>query len=239
MIDAYNKFPMPHIPTYTFNGHKLPVAGTPDAPEFEAKTVCNILGWHKYREGLRAHVDPEDIIEYDPVDFINESGLFALIHASAPESQRFKHWVTGELLPSIRKHTRYSIKDQAPALTAAMKKYKALLIECGVRGQVQIQSAAALVEEELGINPLRMLGLPTGDEPASPLEPGPFERRAQKALDYLAKHGPQSRRTLATKCSPHKPGDSKIFGSILNRLLEDGKIIKATKDKKVVYSLGV
>lgn len=40
---------------------------------------------------------------------INESGLYALIFGSKLESAtRFKHWVTSEVLPSIRKHGMYA-----------------------------------------------------------------------------------------------------------------------------------
>lgn len=39
---------------------------------------------------------------------INESGLYALVFGSRLESaKRFKHWVTSEVLPSIRKHSDY------------------------------------------------------------------------------------------------------------------------------------
>ena len=39
---------------------------------------------------------------------INESGLYSLILSSKLESaKRFKHWVTGEVLPSIRRHGAY------------------------------------------------------------------------------------------------------------------------------------
>lgn len=43
---------------------------------------------------------------------INESGLYALIFGSKLESAKhFKHWVTSEVLPSIRKTGRYSVKE--------------------------------------------------------------------------------------------------------------------------------
>lgn len=39
---------------------------------------------------------------------INESGLYALIFGSKLESaKRFKHWVTSEVLPAIRRHGAY------------------------------------------------------------------------------------------------------------------------------------
>ena len=43
---------------------------------------------------------------------INESGIYSLIFGSKLESaRRFKRWVTSEVLPSIRKTGRYSIKE--------------------------------------------------------------------------------------------------------------------------------
>ena len=64
-----------------------------------------------------AHVDDEDktstLIQGSGSNykshavFINESGLYSLILSSKPESaKRFKHWVTSEVLPSIRKMHR-------------------------------------------------------------------------------------------------------------------------------------
>ena len=39
---------------------------------------------------------------------INESGLYSLILSSKlPNAKKFKHWVTSEVLPSIRKHGAY------------------------------------------------------------------------------------------------------------------------------------
>lgn len=40
---------------------------------------------------------------------INESGLYGLIFSSKmPKARQFKHWVTSEILPSIRKHGIYA-----------------------------------------------------------------------------------------------------------------------------------
>ncbi|MCP3966811.1 MAG: phage antirepressor Ant, partial [Lentisphaerae bacterium] len=43
---------------------------------------------------------------------INESGLYSLIMRSRkPNAKKFKRWVTGEVLPSIRKHGAYATPD--------------------------------------------------------------------------------------------------------------------------------
>ena len=84
---------------------------------FCAKDVCGALGYNNSREALRKHVNGDDVTKRDTVDslgrknfasFINESGLYALIFSSKLESaRRFKHWVTSEVLPSIRKQGGY------------------------------------------------------------------------------------------------------------------------------------
>ena len=84
---------------------------------FFAKDVCMALGYGNSREALRKHVNGDDVTKRDTVDslgrknfasFINESGLYALILSSKLESaRRFKHWVTSEVLPSIRKQGGY------------------------------------------------------------------------------------------------------------------------------------
>ena len=88
-------------------------------PMFCAKDVCDALGYNNSREALRKHVMSDDVTKRDIVDtlgrknfasFINESGLYSLILSSKLESaRRFKHWVTGEVLPSIRKQGGYMV----------------------------------------------------------------------------------------------------------------------------------
>jgi prophage antirepressor-like protein len=46
--------------------------------------------------------------DYTQAWFVNESGMYGLILGSKkPEARRFKHWVTSEVLPSIRKTGMY------------------------------------------------------------------------------------------------------------------------------------
>ena len=87
---------------------------------FCAKDVCDALGYSNGRDAVRKHVDGEDKTTVAICDtgsnyksqaiFINESGLYALILSSKLESaRRFKHWVTSEVLPSIRKQGGYMV----------------------------------------------------------------------------------------------------------------------------------
>ena len=85
---------------------------------FCAKDVCDALGYSNGRDAVRKHVDGKDKTTVAICDtgsnyksqaiFINESGLYALILSSKLDSaKRFKHWVTSEVLPSIRKQGGY------------------------------------------------------------------------------------------------------------------------------------
>ena len=85
---------------------------------FVGKDVAEALGYANPKNAVPKHVSEEDKlstqIEYAgqrrEVTVINESGLYALIFGSKLESaKRFKHWVTSEVLPSIRKNGAYSI----------------------------------------------------------------------------------------------------------------------------------
>ena len=89
-------------------------------PWFVGKDVANALGYEKATDAVRKHVNEEDrgISKIETpsgkqnTTIINESGLYALIFGSKLESaKRFKHWVTSEVLPSIRKHGAYMTEE--------------------------------------------------------------------------------------------------------------------------------
>lgn len=91
-------------------------------PYFVGKDVAEILGYAKPENAISTHVDDEDktttLIQGTGSNYkskaviINESGLYSLILSSKlPKAKEFKHWVTSEVLPSIRKHGAYMTDD--------------------------------------------------------------------------------------------------------------------------------
>ena len=90
-------------------------------PWFVGKDVAAALGYTKERNALDKHVDKDDALKRGVTDsmgrtqqmtIINESGLYSLILSSKlPSAKEFKHWVTSEVLPSIRKNGAY-IRNQ-------------------------------------------------------------------------------------------------------------------------------
>ena len=91
-------------------------------PWFVGKDVATALGYAKARNAILSHVLEEDKkdapIQGTPggtqtMTIINESGLYALIFGSKLESaKKFKHWVTSEVLPSLRKTGSYKIQEE-------------------------------------------------------------------------------------------------------------------------------
>lgn len=85
-------------------------------PWFVGKDVATALGYKNTADAIGKHIDTDDKLtsqiaiagQRRDVVVINESGVYALIFGSKLESaKRFKHWVTAEVLPSIRKTGSY------------------------------------------------------------------------------------------------------------------------------------
>lgn len=90
-------------------------------PWFIGKDVAEILGYERAAKAIQDHVDLEDkdgipiqdsIGRMQKTSIINESGLYSLILSSKlPTAKKFKHWVTGEILPTIRRHGAYMTEN--------------------------------------------------------------------------------------------------------------------------------
>lgn len=96
----------------------LELSGT---PWFVGKDIAEILKYQRTADAISSHVDDEDKgvgkIQtpggMQKVILINESGLYSLILSSKlPNAKKFKHWVTSEVLPAIRRHGAY-MTDEA------------------------------------------------------------------------------------------------------------------------------
>ena len=108
------------IQTFNFNDASLrTLIDENSEPWFIAKDVCDIL---RIRTNtIRTILEPDEISELsndNSIDIaqnggktpliISESGLYSLtLKSRKPEARDFKHWVTHEVLPSIRKHGAY------------------------------------------------------------------------------------------------------------------------------------
>ena len=92
-------------------------------PWFVASDVCRALDIRNNRDAIARLEDDEKGVGLtdtlggkQKVTVVNEPGLYSLIMSSRkPEARAFKHWITHEVIPSIRKHGVYmtdSLMDQ-------------------------------------------------------------------------------------------------------------------------------
>lgn len=118
-------------------------------PWFVGKDVADVLGYKNPRKAMIDHVDEEDkgVTKCDTLGgkqntvTINESGLYSLILSSKlPTAKKFKHWVTSDVIPSIRKTGGYIAQQETMSDAELMA--KALLV-----AQRQIKDRERLIEE--------------------------------------------------------------------------------------------
>ena len=89
---------------------------------FVGADIASVLGYSNVRDAISRHVDDDDKAtvgihdgrQMRNVTGINESGVYALIFGSTlANAKKFKHWVTSEVLPSIRRNGAYVQPTQA------------------------------------------------------------------------------------------------------------------------------
>lgn len=106
------------------DGKEIRVVVIDNEPWFVGKDVADELGYSNSKDAIATHVDDDDrkIIQRSEIatldipnrglTIINESGVYSLVFSSKlSKAKRFKHWVTSEVLPSIRKTGSYSISQ--------------------------------------------------------------------------------------------------------------------------------
>lgn len=124
---------MNELKQFNFENNQVRTLLINDEPWFVGKDVAEILGYSNPRDALSKHVDSEDknsVAIHDGnkgnpnLTIINESGVYALVFSSKLQSaKKFKHWVTSEVLPTLRKTGSYA----TPQLTGEELMAKALI----------------------------------------------------------------------------------------------------------------
>jgi prophage antirepressor-like protein len=112
------------VSTFTFEGYQIRVVQIDDEPWFVAKDVCDALELTNPSMALGMLGDDErskfNLGRQGKVNVINEAGLYTLIlrcKGAVTEgtiSYRFRKYVTGEVLPSIRKTGEFKAQPKLP-----------------------------------------------------------------------------------------------------------------------------
>lgn len=121
------------IKVFDFEGKSVRTVTINNTPYFLGKDVAMILGYKDLNRALNQHVEKENRKslslkasgdsylslwegenDFSNKTVINEAGVYDLIFGSElPSAKRFKHWVTHEVLPDIRKHGAYMTDEKA------------------------------------------------------------------------------------------------------------------------------
>lgn len=120
---------------FTFNHAEVRTVTEGEIIWFVGKDVATILGDTNPERAIRKFVDEEDrrVTELVTLEgermvnremtFITEYGVYSLILSShTEEAKKFKHWVTHEVLPSIRKQGFYSILPDQELINLLVKR---------------------------------------------------------------------------------------------------------------------
>lgn len=157
-------------------------------PWFVGKDLAQILGYAKPENALAAHVDDEDktttLIQGTGSNYksktivINESGMYSLVLTSKlPGAKMFKHWVTSEVLPAIRKNGGYiagqeNLSDQeilAKALLVAQRTIESKNLQISeMQPKVLFADSVATADTSILVGELakilRQNGMDTGEK---------------------------------------------------------------------------
>jgi prophage antirepressor-like protein len=137
VIDPNKQLGSASIIPFDFETNAVRVVMKDGAPHFVAADVCRILEISKYRDAV-ARLDEDERVSVfvdtlggqQAMTAVNESGLYALIFASRkPAAKRFRKWVTGEVLPAIRRDGSYHMNGSDQAELSAKRAHFATLPE--------------------------------------------------------------------------------------------------------------
>ena len=203
---------MSHIIPFEFENYAVRVQiDEVGLPWFNANDVCSALEFTNPHKAVADHVDVDDLTKREVIDtlgrtqranFINESGLYALVFGSTKDTaKRFKRWVTHDVLPAIRKTGSYTVPSTPSSVRAPTQdRVSAILLigeavakVPGVKPGIAAAATLTCIQENTGIS-TEMLrrALPATVDPICSLNAtqlGKLLGRSAKATNQLLASG--------------------------------------------------
>lgn len=110
---------MNELKTWSFEGSEIRTVELNGEPWWVLADVCAVLEISNSRNiAARLEDDEKGVTLVDTLGgaqnmtIVNESGLYSVIlRSDKPQAKPFRKWVTGEVLPSIRRHGAYMTPD--------------------------------------------------------------------------------------------------------------------------------
>jgi len=161
---------MTQIQAFNFKGAAVrTVTGTDGEPRFVAKDVAEVLGYRNAPDMTR-NLDSDEAATHNlrirskdgnaqnrQVTIINESGLYtAILHSRKPEAKQFKRWVTGTVLPAIRKTGGYVMGEEHMETDEELALQTIEMLRNKVEQQAKkMEQQRAKLEENLSVDSYR------------------------------------------------------------------------------------
>lgn len=150
---------MEQLQVFDFNNHEVRTTLINDEPYFCLKDVCKVLGLSNATM-VSSRLNVKGLTKYNlgsrsgETIFINESNLYKVIFQSRKEeAEQFTEYVTGTILPSIRKHGAYMTEQTLEqALTNPdflIKLAVELKAEQEKRKALEVQNSQLIVEKQI------------------------------------------------------------------------------------------
>lgn len=200
----------PAVPYY-FQSEEVRTISIGNSPWFVARDICNILSLSNISMALERIPDThKGINQIDTLGgvqqmaIVSEPGLYRLIiRSDKPQAEPFMEWITGEVLPAIRKTGQYSLANHyepfvpategtaaisVPRLEEAARGVKAAMIMArayGWKTEDARQYANKVVLDITGIDTLALLNIPVKQGMATPPLRDPREELTQIVGQYL------------------------------------------------------
>lgn len=106
---------MNELQIFDYNGNEVRTVQKDGEPWWILKDVCGVLGL-KNPTMIAERLEDDEVTKLNlgglsgETNIINESGLYnVILRSDKPEAKPFRRWVTGEVLPSIRKTGSYTL----------------------------------------------------------------------------------------------------------------------------------
>ena len=214
-------------------------------PYFVGKDIAEALGYTNPQKAIRDHVDEEDktlnesfTVNGTMAVLISESGVYSLVFGSQlPKAKEFKHWVTSEVLPTIRKHGAYATPATIESIIAdpdnGIRLLQALKEEQEKRKALEAQNAEmkpkALFAEAVTASKTSILV----GELAKILKQNGIETGQKRLFQWMRDNGYLIKSGSATNMPTQKSMDKGLFEIKETTITNPDGSVRITKTPKI------
>lgn len=225
------------LQVFRYKGREIRTTEIDGETWFVGKDIALALEYKDTDQAIRSHVAEEDKLTRDfygtgqkrAMIVINESGVYALILSSTlPSAKEFKHWVTHDVLPQIRKTGSYNAKIAFDPMQGARAVFEA----AGIKDNQLVLAMDKVYRSYTGRSALEAgeiaLNAPSKKQILNPTEIGKhFNLNARRVNEILAGAGYQHK--INDKWEALPPGEPYAVMQDVGKKHSDGTPIRQLK----------